>query len=380
MATATLVPEGNWSQPVFPPDVQTSTDPRLPAKYTDQAALSIVVQDYQRASAWLENRRWPLQWTESDLLFQSPRALSTFEGSSVTRANVSRFSVAKQVNSLAPVIHSAVFSDTTPFEIRPRPSAHQNTARAWKELLTELLDEIHFRQECNYGIHNMVNFGTNIYKVGWETITKVETRYRRKAAPQQSEMPFGPPLIIATTESDEFEAIDVEITRNRPTFESCELGTVFIDPTWKSPSQLWKAKWIIHCLYLTYQDLTDLRENPDYDIPSDEQLRAIFMEDVEVPKPIPSTAESMVSNLSVHHAERENFERSEDPLERPLQILEWWSKDQVRVVLQQKVVIRNGTHKMGEKPFLSSNYWDIPNAGYGIGIGRIAGADQSTRP
>ena len=376
MATATLVAESHWSQPVYSKDVQTPAKPSLPAKYTDEAVLSIVVQDYQRASTWLENRRWPLQWTESDLLYQSPRTLSVFEGSSVTRANVSRFTVAKQVNSLAPAISGAIFSDPTPFEIRPRPSAHQNTARAWTELITELLDQIHFKQECMYGIQGMVNQGTVIFKIGWETVTVVETHYKRKAAPQQTEMPFGPPLTISTRESDEFEATDVEVTRNRPVFEKCELGTLFIDPTWRSPNQLHKAKWVVHMFYLSYDDLNRLRENEDYDIPSAEQLRAIFTEDVEVPKPISPTAEAMTANTSIHHAERENFEWSEDPLEKPMQVLEWWSEDKVRVVLQQKVVIRNGNHTLGAVPYLSANYWDIDNAGYGMGVGRIAGADQ----
>ena len=376
MATATLVAESQWSQPVYAKDVQTPAEPTLPAKYTDAAVLSIVVQDYQRASTWLENRRWPLNWTETDLLYQSPRSLAVFEGSTVTRANVSRFTVAKQVNSLAPAISGAIFSDATPFEIRPRPSTHQNTARAWKELMAELLDQISFKQECTYGIQGMVNQGTVIFKVGWETVTEVETHYRRKVAPPQVDMPFGPPLTVFTEASDEFEAVDVEVTHNRPTFEKCELGTVFIDPTWKSPNQLWKAKWIVHEKYLTYDDLTKLRENPEYDIPGDDELRAVFMDDVEVPEGISPTAEAMTANTSIHHAERDDFEASEDPLLKPLQVLEWWSRTQKRVVLQKKIVICNKTHNLGEKPFLSANYWDIDNSGYGMGVGRIAGADQ----
>lgn len=376
MATATLIPESNWSQPVFADDVTTPPDPALPARYTDEAVLSIVVQDYVAASTWLENRRWPLQWTESDLLYQSPRTLAVFENSTVTRANVSRFTVAKQVNSLAPALTGAIFSDATPFEIRPRPSSHQDTARAWKELISELLDQIDFKQECTYGIQGMVNQGTVIFKAGWETITEVETHYQRKVAPIQTEMPFGPPLTIPTEASDEFEAVDVEITRNRPTFEKCELGTVFIDPTWKKPNQVWKAKWIVHQMYLTYDDLNKLRENPEYDIPSEAQLRAVFTQDVETPKGIPPTAQAMIANTSIHHAERDDFEWSEDPLEKPMQVLEWWSDTHKRVVLQQKVVICNKTHNLKKKPFYSANYWDIDNAGYGMGVGRIAGADQ----
>jgi hypothetical protein len=376
MAVATLVAESQWSQPVYPKDVQTPKNPAIPPRYTDEAVLSIVVQDYEAASAWLEDRRWPLNWTESDLLYQSPRSLAVFEGSTVTRSNVSRFTVAKQVNSLAPAITGAIFSDTTPFELRPRPNTHQSSGRAWKELIAELIDRIHFKAECTYGVQGMVNQGTVIFKGGWETITEVESHYRRKKAPPQVQMPIGPPITLFTKESDEFEAIDVEVTHNLPVFEKCELGTVFIDPTWHSPNQLWKAKWIVHERYLTHDDLTKLRDNPDYDIPSDEQLRAIFVEDVEIAKGISSTAQAMSANTSIHHAEREDFEWSEDPLEKNMQVLEWWSKDTVRVVLQQKVVLRNGAHKLGEKPFWSANYWDIDNAGYGLGVGRIAGADQ----
>ena len=376
-ATATFTAKSDWTRPVYPGDIETPKDPALPAKYTDEAVLSIVVQDYERASAWLEDHRWPLNWTESDILYQSPRMLSVFEGSGVTRANVSRFGVAKQVNSLAPAVAGAIFfNDATPFEIRPRPSTHQDTARAWKELIAELLDQIHFKQELSYGIQGMVNQGTVIFKVGWETVTEVETHYRRKEAPLTQQMPFGQPLTMFTEESDEFEAFDIEVTHNRPTFEKCELGTVFVDPKWNSPNQLWKAKWIVHEVYLDYDDLTKLRDNPDYDIPSDDELRAAFMSDAESTDGISPTEEAMGANTSVHHAERQDFQWSEDPLKKPMQCLEWWDRTQVRVALQRKVVIRNGQHKLGEKPFLSANYWDIDNAGYGMGVGRIAGADQ----
>jgi hypothetical protein len=377
MATATLAAASNWSQPVYAKDVETPRDPAIPPKYTDEAVLSIVVQDYLSASAWLNDRRWPLMWNESDILYQSPRTLSVFENSSVTRANVSRFSVARQVNALAPAISGAVFSDPTPFDIRPRPSSHQDSARAWKELIAELLDQISFKQELSYGIQGMTNQGTVIFKGGWETETRVETHYKRKVAPPQVDMPFGKPMTVFTEASDEFEAVDVEVTRNRPIFEKCELGTVFVDPTWRNPNQLWKAKWIIHERYLNYDDLQRLRENDEYDIPSDDVLRAIFMpNDEEQTESIEGTEESLSANTSVHHAARRDDTYSEDPLMKPMQVLEWWSKTEVRVVLQQKCVIRKNPHKLPDKPFFSANYWDIDNAGYGMGVGRIAGADQ----
>jgi hypothetical protein len=368
--------ESNPSAPVLPRDIQTSPDPAIPPKYTDAAALSIIVGDWNASVAWLNDRKWPLQWNESQTLYQSPRTLGVFEGSSVTRSNVSRFTVAQQTNSLAPAIAGAVFSDPTPFLIRPRPDTHQDTTRAWTELVSELLDQICFKQEASYGIQASTNSGTVIFKIGWETETRIESHYVRKNAPPQVPMPFGKPLTVFTEESDEFRAVDVEVTRNRPTFDKVRLSQVFPNPKWCKPNRIQECGWLVYEDYITYDDLNKLRENPDYDIPSDEILRHIFMTDEEQTKAENAVENSMRANTSIFQAQRPDEEFSEDPLQKPMQILEWWDDGQVRVALQQKCVIRNGAHKLGGIPFLSSNYWDIEDAGYGMGVGRIAGADQ----
>jgi hypothetical protein len=372
-----LLADGNPTAPVYPQDVTTPATYSPDPKYTDAAALSIVTQDFSAASEWLNNKLWVLHWRESDTLYQSPRSQAVFEGSSVARSNVSRFNVAKQVNSIAPALNGAIFSEATPFEIRPRPNVHQNTARGWKELLGILLDLCDFKPELSYGDEGMVNQGTAIYKIGWEEYTEFETRWERKAAPQQIDMPLGgPPVLIFTKETDEFKKVKKEVTRKRPTFEKCELGTVFPNPKWKSPNQMWKAGWVVQEFYLSYDDLKKLRQNPDYDIPDDETLRFIFTSGYETTENANIVNDTMTSNASVHHAEQDDTDQSEDPLLKPMQVLEWWSKDTVRTVLQGKVVIRNGAHELGCIPFLSANFWNIENAGFGMGVGRVAGADQ----
>jgi len=374
-----LIAESNWTQPVRADEVQTPPGFVPDPKYTDAAVLSIVVQDYQSASNWLNNRLWVLHWRESDTLYQSPRTQATFENSTVARSNVSRFNVAKQVNSLAPAISGAIFSDATPFEIRPRPNVHSNSARAWKELISILLELCDFKSELSYGTEGMVNQGTVIYKIGWEEYTKLETRFVRKAAPKQIDMPLGgPPILVFTKESDEFEKVTKEVTRKRPTFEKVELGSVYPNPKWNKPNQMWKAGWVVHEVYVNYDDLKKLRQNPDYDIPDDDTLRFIFTAPDEEPTDSSSSAtRTMNSNPAVHHAAGEDSDDyTADPLLQPMQVLEWWSEDTVRTVLQQKVVIRNGSHEMGRIPFLSANFWNIENAGFGMGVGRIAGSDQ----
>ena len=379
MGTSTLIPDGVWSDPVVPGDVQTPTGTVVAdAKYTDPAVLSIVVQDYQQASAWLTDRLWVLHWRESDTLYQSPRTQAQFENSTVSRSNVSRFNVATQVNSLAPAIAGAIFSDDIPFEIRPRPNVHQDSARAWKELVQILLELCDFKSELTYGIEGMCNQGTVIFKMGWEEYTELVTTYTRKAAPQRLDMPLGgDPVMVFTKESDEFEATTKEVVKKRPTFEKCELGTVYPNPQWKNPNQMWKCGWVVQEMYLNYEDLTKLRDNPDYDIPDDDTLRNIFLDGIEQTASIGTLTRTMSgTNAAIFHAAPEDQEFSEDPLKKNMQALEWWSETQVRVVLQQKVVIRNGTHKLGCVPFLSSNFWNIENSSWGMGCGRIAGSDQ----
>ena len=139
---------------------------------------------------------------------------------------------------------------------------------------------------------------------------------------------------------------------------------------------MWKCGNVIEERWVNYDDLKKLRQNPDYDIPDDDTLRYIFMEDTEPVEAQNSVDQSLMNLPSVHHAERENAVMSEDPLLKPMQLLEWWDDDQVRVVLQQKVVIRNDRHELPCIPYLSANFWNIENAGWGMGCGRISGSDQ----
>jgi len=379
MATSTLIPDGVWSDPVVPQDVSVPPGPVVAdAKYTDPAVLSIVVQDYQKASAWLTDRLWVLHWRESDTLYQSPRTQAQFENSTVSRSNVSRFNVATQVNSLAPAITGAIFSDDVPFEIRPRPNVHQDSARAWKELVSILLDLCDFKSELGYGIEGMCNQGTVIFKMGWEEYEEEVTHFVRKAAPQRIDLPLGgDPVMVFTKESDEFEQKTDVVVKKRPTFEKCELGTVYPNPQWNRPNQMWKCGWVVQEKYLNYEDLCRLRDNPDYDIPDDDTLRNIFLDGIEQTESISQLTRTMSGvNAAIFHAAPPDQEFSEDPLEKPMQVLEWTSDKLVRTVLQQKVVIRNGTHKMGCVPYVSCNFWNIENASWGMGCGRIAGSDQ----
>jgi hypothetical protein len=197
-----------------------------------------------------------MHWNESDVLYQSPRGSGNFEGSVVARANVSRFTVARQVNTLAPMIESGLFYETPPFVIRPRPNQSQTTAEAKMALYGALLDEIDFQDECVLAIECMVLSGTAICKYGWVTETRTVKKQVRKNAPKRVTLPFADKdTPVHTAESDEFDVQEIDVTVNRPFFEFCPLGTVFVDPGWRHANRLDKAKYVIHQTYPTFKDL-----------------------------------------------------------------------------------------------------------------------------
>lgn len=368
--------------------------PTLAAKYTDDAAVSLVIQDARRAQTFLDQKQWNLHWRESDVLFQSPRTNQSFEGSTVARANISKFVVAKNVNALVPAMKGGIFYEMPPFLIRPRPAMNQSTARAKTALYGTLLEDCHFEDVSEHALEYMTNFGTVICKATWskETITK---KVRKpKAAPVRMKIPLGGEIVIHTKESDEIVVTDTEITKEGPSLEVCELGSVLVDPTWRTPNALHTcAKYVIHVTFPTFKDLDKLREQVKYDedekkvggydIPSEEELKAYFFSH-EQNAAAPSQVQLNLGgqNWAIHHAQNPEEVSSDDPLEgHPIKMLERWDADRVMAVLcpdggDRGVLIRNDDNDDPFLPFLSANFWNIPNAAYGLGVGRLSGSTQ----
>jgi hypothetical protein len=350
-------------------------DPARKPEFNDEAAKTLVVQDARRTDSWLAEKQWSMHWRETDILYQSPRIAATFEGTTVTRANVSRFTVAQHVNSIHPQMMSGLFYENPPFVLTPGANCEMEIVRAWTELLKVLLKRAHFEYGCELGTHNQVNMGSGIWKKGWCTTTKIKKEYRPKSAPVEVAVPFSKdPKIVHTEESDEFEVLEIEVEENAPFFESKDITYILPDPGWNEPD-IRKAKWVIERMYLNFYDLRELREEAGYDIPDDETLKMWFFNGPETAI-MPGTVEQQnAGNIYMQHAQPRYMDSSVDPLARPLEVLERWDNrtGKVITVLQEKMIIR---HEYADFPFYSANWWNVRNSGWGIGVGRLVGQDQ----
>jgi hypothetical protein len=141
---------------------------------------------------------------------------------------------------------------------------------------------------------------------------------------------------------------------SRPWIRYCDIRTVLVDPGCRV-GDIRDAKWVIYRDYATYDDLSALRDLPGYKIPSESDLKAIFLSDkMSGPDNISMTIpEGMRGYLQ--HALPRNFRSSADKLQNSLEILERWDRDKVIVVLSfggHNILIRNESNPYGKTSVL----------------------------
>src|SRR5262249_47886220 len=122
-------------------------------------------------------------------------------------------------------------------------------------------------------------------------------------------------------ERDNIDEIVTTETVDRPVFEHIvNLRHVLVDPGLLVPD-IRRAKYVIHRQYLTWKDLDKLRDRPGFSIPSKEDLLKLFFPPKEPVEAAPGEV-SVRSPLWDARGEPRFEETTEDPTEKPLEVLE----------------------------------------------------------
>ena len=346
--------------------------------FEDDPALKLVVQDAQTAENFENQKQWIMGWAQASVLYQSPYTPRYWEGTQVERSSIPFFTVATAVNALVPQVINGLFYENPPFMIQPRPGTRVQVARATGALVSWQLEDIGFREELRLGVMNAVLYGTGIWKYGWESYEKTRTVYRRAnpptIIPNPMEAAGGQPIEIFE-EDEEIVAEDITERVDRPVFEHIvNLRHVLVDPGLNTPD-IQRGKFVIHRMYLTFDDLELLRGQKGFDIPSREEVISWFMPPEE--EPDTSVSETSVNNPLWDARSAARYERTTiDPTQQQLEVLERWDNDRVIMVLQRKKVLCNQANPYGKIPFLSMNWWDVPEAFWGLGLAKTIGAEQ----
>ena len=368
--------------PIRPTQVQTTEGDRLPPVITDDAAATLVWQDYQRARNYVEQNLWLLEWQHTDILYQSPSLDRFPRVENVRPARISRYLVAKNTNTMSRQVKRALFADQVPFFLRANKDTTEAMINAWTALLMKLLQRMNFQYNTGLLIDTQTLQGTGIGKAFWDTRPAVRRHRRRTTPPVDLPRAVGPAKIVNTTDSDEWETVEEVVMESWPCFEYRKLGTTLFDPGWATPNRPdLSGNYCVDIDYANFADLQRLRQLECYkNIPDEATLRAYFFARPRADAPVGTQVEQNLSSQGspVTHAESRSMQTSEDPLLKPFMVVERWDERRVQTVLYyegQKLIIRNEEHD-NCCIHVAANWWSIDNCGYGIGCGRLAGPDQ----
>lgn len=348
-----------------------------------RAELSLVVGSAEMAENFIQTKQWSLMWRDADLLFQSPRPLTTFENSYLLEPNVQRFTVAKVCNSVVPQLYKGLFYTDPPMLLRPRPGTSQEVIDAKTALFSYLLDECKFKTEVKWGLEQKTLLGTCIYKWGIE-YKEIQIQKRKANIVALPPSPTGDRTVIPTDE------VPTIVTRTktvpRPFFESRPLSRVFIDPKCEV-GDIREAKFVIDVRYMDFyefqilqkmvEESDDEEEMKAWRLPKGDGLKAWWMPPQESNEAtILSSDQATYTRGIVHHAEEQNIVVTPDLLMGKKEVLEYWDENRKIMVIDRKHVFYSGKNPFNRIPFLSSNWWNRPKAFYGMGLGMIVGQNQ----
>jgi len=127
--------------------------------YQDAAALKLVIDDATRADSYLNVNQWAANWTQSDIILQSPTGASAFDGGGAALANVPKFTVSNHLSSIVPKVVEGLFYEDPPFLLRPRPGTKQEVVRAKTALFSAQLWDMKFKTQMQRTIHQMALLG-----------------------------------------------------------------------------------------------------------------------------------------------------------------------------------------------------------------------------
>lgn len=339
-------------------------------------ALKIAIQDMETAELFISPHLW--RWNSYDLLYLFRVPIAFWEGTDKARAHLGVPLVYEHTESLLPQVINTLFLDDPPFLLKPLPGTSMDTARANSAILSTQLRQTEFQEQVRLLSKSCLLYGMGIGKWGWMQDEESFRRAVRVNQPQTIDS-IGGKVIIENDESDELEFVDDTRKINRPTFEALDIRHVFVDPSLRGPD-IRKAKFVIHQAYMTIRQLDALREIEGYDIPDQKKLVSFFFPPKEhTPKSLASLTEFSQGQLNVSREfepTQPEEEVSINPLDKPMEVIEYWSPALTLTILNRKIILRTETNQFGAIPFVSCTYSDLLNKFYGIGVAQLIGPEQ----
>lgn len=338
-------------QPITTPDQLAFGDEEL----SDEVALSIVLQDTETAEKYLQSKSIISSLDQADDLYRAYVRPRTWPNGK-PRSNLSMPVVLECIEKILPTLHLTLWGNgRKPFELVPTGKTAPAAARAKEKLLLWAIQQAGLKEEMRRSLKTVLQYGFVVGNWGWKSSEQKIKKYVRENG-----------KIVAKLETKQI---------NQPTYECLDLRRVLVDPAANTQDIRKSARYVIFQMPTTANELDDLRDDPSYkNVPTREELAMILAANSA------DTADSLSGSKSNSYRELQaegDFQpTTADPLQQPLELLEYWSDDRVITVLQRQIVIRNQPNEFARKTQVSCAFIDVLGSAWGFGIAKLLQGEQ----
>jgi len=343
--------EGRAYEPITRTEAEVARDEAI----EDLHALKLVVQDAAVFEAYIDSKSLPQEWNRIEDLFRAYVTPQNWPNSDKPRAHLGMPLILEAIENIISQVHMAFFSDAQPFSLKAVGKTKPEAARAAAKILQWALKQAGAKEEFRKILKSILEFGQGVGKWGWQTGTHEVAKYVKEDG--------------KVTKHPEKKDLSI------PSFEFVELRHLLVDSSLRN-HDIRNGRAVIHQSFISANDLDSLRDDPTYkNVPTRVELAAILAEGTSEPTD-DTIGSTKGDTYRTYQAEREDKPASADPMEQPLEILEWTSNDRVITVLQRKIVIRNEENEFGRVNFNSCGFIDVIGSWYCFGIGKLLEGEQ----
>lgn len=343
---------------------------KLPdAAWSNERALKIVRTDFAYAEAYRTHAHdW--RYRNANELYLAWAGQRYWDGTRVPRSSIGLFVVFEQVESMLPKIVDSL-CDPESYEFFTDDPDH---AALWKELVTEQLDEIHYREQIRLAAKSSLIYGNGILEWGIEdyddeSITFEQTQRLKSVTTMYH--PIHGQINIPQTENGYKRKIQNE-TKRRPYLRYRSIIDSYVNPNCETPCLQSPGNYFILRTYMTAEDLKKLKGKRDFNIPDDQTL-------TEYSK-AKTTANQDVTKLSTELF-RQNMwnpaqDYSGDPGKKRIEVIEYTTADRKIWCLNREHIAYNKQNQYNEINFLSMHYADVLDRWHALAISDVAEGEQ----
>lgn len=346
--------------------------------WTDQYAISVVKSDWAYAESYRTNAHdW--RYRNANELYLAWVGQRYWDGTRVPRSSIGMYVVFEQVEAMLPKVVSAVTSTSSYHFQAEMGEEDEAIPDAWKELVTNQLDEVNFREQIQQCIKSMEIYGNGVIEVGWEEYEEENVIFSKKTKPSKLvtiNHPTAGPFQIPVGTKDEYSRNIVKEKKGRPYVRYVSLIDFYVDPACESVVIQEGAGYVIKRVYMSAGKIKSFRGQEGFRIPDD-----MYLTNLSRSK---STANQDVSKLSTelfrYNMWNPSQDYTSDPAQRKIAVIEYTTPSRKVWWLQggddSQSIIYNKMNKYGMINYFAVPYANVLDRWHGLSIADVAEGEQ----